>query len=252
MDAAPHAGRWPFAVAIGLLGLAAVRLRDRVPFWVDLHGWLREHGVPPPLRHLDAPLLLLAASLLASRLAAGRGRALHALGLCAPVRQGLAFGLLAAVPMGAQAALASDGLQFGWVLLHGAVAMPLAEEVLFRGVLVAIPVALGGCRFWPAAMLSGLLFGSLHVPWSQQLSAGDLPVFAVTTVGGVWYAWLCRALQWNLWATIGLHAAMNAAWLLTGVADDAAGRLWPNVGRGATIALGTVLALRHRRRVAAG
>lgn len=252
MDARPHAGRWPLAVVTGLFGLAAVRFRDRVPFWVDLHVWLREQGVPQPLRHLDAPLLLLAASLLGARLAAGHGRALHALGLRARMRAGLAFGLLAAVPMWVQAVLASDGLQFGWMLLSWAVAMPLAEEVLFRGVLVAVPVTLGGCRFWPAAILAGLLFGSLHVPWSQQLAASDLPVFAITAVGGVWYAWLCRAFDWNLWATIGLHAAMNAAWLVTGVADDAAGGLWPNVGRGATIALGTVLALRHRRRAAVG
>lgn len=247
-----NARGWPLAVVIGLSGLVAVRLRGSVPWWVDLHRWLHDQGVPQPARHLDAPLLLLAASLLAARLAAGRGKTLRALGLRGSVVQGLWFGLLAAVPMTIQALLASEGLRFGWDGLRGTMVMPLAEEVLFRGVLVRIPVVLGCCRFWPAAILSGLLFGSLHVPWSAELSAGHLPVFAVTSVGGVWFAWLCRRFDWNLWPTVVLHAAMNAAWFVTGAADDAGGGLWPNVGRGLTIAFGSWLAVRHRPRRDAG
>jgi len=40
---------------------------------------------------------------------------------------------------------------------------------------------------------------------------------------------------------------MNAAWMVFAVAENAAGGLWPNVGRGLTIALGTVLTVRRRR-----
>jgi hypothetical protein len=40
---------------------------------------------------------------------------------------------------------------------------------------------------------------------------------------------------------------MNGTWAVFLVADDAAGGLWANVARAATIAVGTVLALRARR-----
>lgn len=242
--------RWPLAVGTGLLGLALVRMRHMLPFVVEYHVWMSERGVDAELRHLDAPLMMLLASFAAARIAAGRGRVAAALGLRGSIAQGLRFGIVAAVPMAVASALCSGAARVDWSLLRGVVAMPFAEEVLFRGVFVLLPVALGGARFWRAAIPAGLLFGSMHVPWNDALAWSDVPVFAVTAAGGIWYAWLCRCFAWSLWPTIVLHAAMNASWLVFGVSDDAVGPLWPNVGRGLTIALGTVLALRHRRREA--
>jgi membrane protease YdiL (CAAX protease family) len=112
---------------------------------------------------------------------------------------------------------------------------------------VGVPVRAGGFAFWPVALLAGLLFGASHVPWSSALGVEHVPTLLLTGAGGVWFAWLYRAWRWNLWATIALHAAMNLAWMLFDVADDAVGALWPNVGRAATIALATVIALRRAR-----
>ena len=54
--------RWRLAVAIGLLGLLVVRLRERLSFSGDWHLWLHELGVPTQVRHLDSPLVMLIAS----------------------------------------------------------------------------------------------------------------------------------------------------------------------------------------------
>jgi len=248
MTSLPSTGsRWPLAGLVGLCVLAVVQLRGRIPGYVPWYVWLCDQGVPQPIRTLDAPLLLLLGAWLGARLAAGRGRAVTVLGLAGSAREGLTFGLLASIPMLLQSWLGRSGVDLSLSTARAVVAMPFAEEVFFRGLLVFVPVAVGGCRFWTTAILAGLLFGSLHVAWDAPPSSGDLAVFAVTAAGGIWYAWIGRCFRWNLWPTIVLHAGMNAAWVIFAIADDAAGGLWPNVGRGLTIAAGTLLALKRAK-----
>lgn len=243
---APPCRAW-LGLLIGLLFIALLRLRSEIPGYAALHRWLLEQGVPPHVRNLDGALLLLIGAWLGARLAIGQGSVLAALGLCRSPVRGLVFGVVAGIPMVAQAALAHPLLPWSPTWLRGTIAQPLAEEVFFRGLFVVMPVMCGRWPFWPCAIVGGLVFGSLHVEWSTAFGGNDALILAVTTVGGVWFAWLCRAFAWNLWTTIVLHGVMNAAWSVFGVADDAAGGFWPNVGRGLTIALGTVLAIRQQR-----
>lgn len=60
---------------------------------------------------------------------------------------------------------------------------------------------------------------------------------------------LAAARGFNLWTSIFLHAVMNAAWMGFAVAENAAGGLWPNIGRGFCIVVGTVLSRRAARRL---
>lgn len=241
-----------FHWVLALLGALAVfgftRVRGEFEFYVAIHRWLKQQGLPDAARALDGQLLLIVASVVAARVAYGRGGTLRGLGLRASVLQGAVFALLATAPMAIQAAIASDELKTGLGTMRGVLVAPVVEELLFRAVLVAIPVRLGGLPFWPVSILSALVFASTHVPWNSQFDGGHIGVLAATMAGGLWYAWILRIYAWNLWTTIFLHAGMNAAWMVFAVADSAAGGLWPNVGRGLTIALGTVLAVRHRRR----
>lgn len=243
-------GRATVAIAIGLAGLVAARQRGAVTAYVSLHRWLHELGVPPALRQLDGALILIATAWIGAAVAT-RSRPWLALGLAGPWPAGLAFGLLAALPMAVTAALHGAGPTVNARTFEVALLGPFAEELLFRGLLVVVPVAVLGVRFWPCAVFAGLVFGSAHVPWSSSLGVGHAGTFLVTTAAGIWYAWLLLRLRWNLSATITLHAAMNASWALVGVGGGAVGSgIWPNVGRILTIALGTWLALRaaHRRR----
>ena len=249
---APTARRWLAGTLLAIAVFVFARLRSQVPLYVDLHRWLDGLGVPPWLRGLDHTLLLVLGSLLAARLAFGSGQALRGLGLRASLPRGATFALVTALPMVLEAAI-----QCAWTgttvrldseIARGVLVAPVVEELFFRAVLVAIPVRCGGWPFWPTAVFAALVFGSVHVPWTNAFHAGHLGVLAATGAGGLWYAWLLRSHGWNLWTTIVLHAAMNGAWTIFGVAGDAAGGVWPNVGRALTIGVGTMLTLRLLRR----
>ncbi|MCC7395921.1 MAG: CPBP family intramembrane metalloprotease [Planctomycetes bacterium] len=238
---------WALATLAALLLFVFARLRGELPPYVDLHRWLAGLGVPDWLRNLDHTAWMLFAIGLAARLAHGRGEVLRGLGLRGGLPRGLTFGLAAGAPMLLQGLLGGDGLRFDANVARGVLLAPLIEELFFRAVLVGIPTRVGGAPFWPVAIAAAVLFGSVHVPWTGPWHGGHFGIFAATFCGGVWYAWIVRCFGGNLWTTIVLHALMNAAWMVTGVAGDAGGTLWPNLGRAATIVLGTVLAVRAQR-----
>lgn len=233
------------------LGLAAAvftftRVRAKLDWYVAFHRQLSDWGVDDRIRGLDSSLLLVLVSLLAARLAHGKGRTLQGLGLTGSLPHGLLFALLAGLPMLLQGFLARTDVRLDANALRGVLIAPVVEELFFRAALVGIAVRCARLPFWPTAITAGLWFGAVHVPWDGSFHGGHLGVLAATTAGGVWYAWIVQRHDWNLWTTIGLHAVMNAAWMVFAVAADAGGGLWANVGRGLTIALGTVLTLRRR------
>ena len=245
---APRASRRNAFLALGLAAAVFVftRVRGQCEWYVALHRQLRDWGVDDRVRSLDSSLLLVLVSALAARLAHGKGRTLPGLGLTGSLPRGLLFALLAGLPMLLQGFLARTDVQLDANTLRGVLLAPVVEELFFRAVLVGIAVRCARLPFWPTAVVAGLWFGSMHVPWDGSFHGGHLGVLAATTAGGIWYAWIVQRHDWNLWATIGLHAVMNAAWMVFAVASDAGGGLWANVGRGLTIALGTVLTLRRQ------
>jgi len=222
------------------------RVRAKLDWYVAFHRQLSDWGVDDRIRGLDSSLLLVLVSLLAARLAHGKGRTLQGLGLTGSLPRGLLFALLAGLPMLLQGFLARTDVRLDANSLRGVLIAPVVEELFFRAALVGIAVRCARLPFWPTAITAGLWFGAVHVPWDGSFHGGHLGVLAATTAGGVWYAWIVQRHDWNLWTTIGLHAVMNAAWMVFAVAADAGGGLWANVGRGLTIALGTVLTLRRR------
>ncbi len=122
------------------------------------------------------------------------------LGVGPGVVRGLAFGLVATLPMIAALAFIPHP-DFDLDLMFGSgVLGPFAEELLFRGFLFGL---LWRAARWPApaaVVASALLFGFAH-------EINVLPMAA----GGAVLAWI--AYRWNsLWPAIGLHAGMNLCW----------------------------------------
>lgn len=99
--------------------------------------------------------------------------------------------------------------------LHGAqwVAVPLlwalvmalvgiAEEAFFRG--YGLQALARGTGFWPAAIISSLLFGALHIPKPDE---NVIDIFNIMALGLI----TCFAL-WrtgNLWWAVGFHTAFD-------------------------------------------
>lgn len=172
-----------------------------------------------------------------------RGQALRALGLTASPGTGLIVGLVGTLPMLAALAIWNEwspGEAWLREAVTGAVFPGFMEEVLYRAFLFGFLFRFAGWGFFPAALVGALLFGAAHL-WQGSDPREAIGIFAVTGVGGVWFAWLYSAWNHNLWVPIAFHALMNLYWGLFSVADNALGSGAANGSRLAVIALSVVI-----------
>jgi membrane protease YdiL (CAAX protease family) len=79
---------------------------------------------------------------------------------------------------------------------------PIAEETFFRGFLFGSLRA--SMPMWPAALLSGALFGLIH------LSTGEFSLVPPLTLLGILLAWLYARTD-SIWPSIAVHCINNAA-----------------------------------------
>jgi membrane protease YdiL (CAAX protease family) len=152
------------------------------------------------------------------------GRAWRELGLASPPVRGYAFGALATVPMALVLPFAPRLTAEAQQLVSTVVVGPFAEEVLFRGFLLAFLVRRAGWSLPVALVVTSLAFGLAHVPQSHfgilirhgsidWLERMVLPM-TVVAAGGLVFGWVYY--RWgNLWYAIGLHASINLWWELT-------------------------------------
>lgn len=100
--------------------------------------------------------------------------------------------------------LATGGpVEVAALVIAAVVLAPLWEEIFFRGLLFAGMERRFG--FWPAALVSSLVFGLVHF---EGLSAGSLYLIGQTAVLGLVLAWLLRRTG-TLLAPIAAHALNN-------------------------------------------
>jgi membrane protease YdiL (CAAX protease family) len=180
-------------------------------------------GMPlsPGFVFMNETLFLLAVALAAWLMAWLEGRALSEFGLRGGWRLrrlavGLAVGITALAGLAGvllasfHATLAGGGLGAGAALAYGAVWLGLSlltgftEEFAFRGYLL---VALArGMGFWPAALLTSLVFGALHF---TNAGEGLLGLLSVACAGMLF----CLAIRrtGSLWWSIGFHGGWDYA-----------------------------------------
>ena len=238
------------AVVVGafLVGLALAVYRGRIPGYPAFYS-----SLPPWMRAFDQGVIWLLVALATVRAARGvtPGRALARFGLVrSPVRPVL-FALLCTAPMlvtyAAIGRLDREGLPL--TVVAAVVAAPLAEELFFRGFAFGELVRAGRWGFWPAAIVTGAVFGAVHLSGAvgREPLAGALGVVAITALGGGWFAWLYMKWDENLWVPIFMHALMNLWWMAFEIDDTALGGWSANGARGVTIALSIVLTLTRPR-----
>jgi hypothetical protein len=161
---------------------------------------------------------------------------------------GFLFSAITALPMIVSSAIIGkidDNLEFG-TLLHKTFGAGIFEEYLFRGFLFGILFRKLNWGFIPASIIGGLIFGLGHI-YQGSTPLETLGVFAITSIGAVWFSWLYIEWNNNLWIPIFLHALMNLSWILFEVSSNALGGLYTNLFRIITIALTIIITIRYHR-----
>ena len=167
------------------------------------------------------------------------------LGLDRGFGRGLGFGLLATLPMAVGYAVVSG---FDWNItlpsfMYGCVQAGFTEEIIFRAFLFGLLYRKAGWGLIPATLIDGLVFGAVHVYQGDGLLESAM-VFLATGAGAIWFSWLFKEWNWNLWVPVFLHFFMNFWWTGFEMADNAAGGFWANVFRAMTIAFTIIVTTR--------
>ena len=127
---------------------------------------------------------------------------------------GATLGLMCSLPMLALAALCErKGLSRD--LVYSTIVSGFAEEVFYRAFAFGLMVQVLRLRLWPAAILTGVLFGLAHLIHASVRAEpimDQIGWIGMIAVGGLMYAWLYERAHWNLWIVIMLHAGMNLWW----------------------------------------
>jgi membrane protease YdiL (CAAX protease family) len=95
-------------------------------------------------------------------------------------------------------------LGYGVVWLAGFALVGVAEEITFRGYIQATLTR--GLGFWPASVLTSVLFGLAHVPNHGETALG----LTLVVAAGLVFCILLR-VSGSLWMGIGFHAAWDWA-----------------------------------------
>lgn len=174
---------------------------------------------------------------------------LDTLGLDKGFVRGITWAFLFSVPMFVGYGLISnfniqiDSKTF-WI---GCVIAAFFEELYYRGIFFGQLYRNTRLGFFPALILSALVFASLHLYQSNDM-ATLVGIFITTFLGAGLFAWLYVEWNYNLWIGIGLHFFMNLSWSLFSISDNALGDLGANLIRGATIVLAIVGTIIYKKR----
>lgn len=167
----------------------------------------------------------------------GRKNLFSELGINRGFGKGLFFAFIATLPMAIGYAVVSG---FNWHLpltsfMYGCVQASFAEEIIFRAFLFGLLYRKAGWGLAPATLFDGIVFGAIHV-YQGDTAAEAAMIFVASGAGAIWFSWLFKEWNWNLWIPIFLHFFMNFWWSGFEMADNAAGGVWANVFRIMTIA----------------
>lgn len=132
-------------------------------------------------------------------------------------------------------------------LLHKTFIAGFFEEYFFRGFLFGILFLKLKWGFIPASILGGVIFGLGHIYQGSTLIE-TTSIFAITTIGAIWFSWLYIEWKNNLWVPIFLHTLMNSSWILFEVSNNALGGIFINLFRIITIALTIIITICYHKK----
>jgi membrane protease YdiL (CAAX protease family) len=163
--------------------------------------------------------------------------------------RGLLFSIITVLPMFLSSAIIGRiGADLNVLhLVHQTIVAGLMEEYLFRGFLFGLLFRKLGWGFIPASILGAFIFGLGHI-YQGSTFLETMGVFFITSIGGVWFAWLYIEWNNNLWVPIFLHILMNLSWGLFEVSSNALGGFYTNLFRIITIALTIIITIKYNQK----
>lgn len=171
------------------------------------------------------------------------------MGLSRGFGSGALFGVLATLPMliGYACMGTFDREVSADHLLTRVVIAGFFEELVFRGFVFGQLFRYARWGFLPAALLTAVAFGSLHLYQGHDLQSA-LGAFGVTAAGSVFFSWIYAEWNFNLWCVIWLHTLMNLPWIVFSVsASGAVGGIGANILRFGTIAIAIGLTIAYKK-----
>ncbi|MGV6813451.1 MAG: CPBP family intramembrane glutamic endopeptidase [Phycisphaerales bacterium] len=203
----------PTIIIFGLfvLGIAVPMILNSIKGYTDLRStW------PPDIQYLIHPIFRMLVVLI-GWLLLGKATKEATLGLMVGSKQaifGFMIGFACSLPMLALG-LISDSKPIDHFLIYTTIIPGLTEEIFYRAFAFGLMVQILKYRLWPAAIITGMIFGLAHL---INASVRAEPIMdqvgwiGMIAVGGLMYAWLYERANWNLWIVIALHAGMNLWW----------------------------------------
>tara|TARA_R110002073_G_scaffold118918_5_gene259301 strand:+ start:246266 stop:247081 length:816 start_codon:yes stop_codon:yes gene_type:complete len=158
------------------------------------------------------------------------------LGLLVGWKQGLkgfAIGVLCSLPM-LILGLVCDRNSISRDLIHSTIVPGLTEEIFYRAFAFGMFVQVLRLKLWPAAILTGLIFGLAHLISASvraQPIMDQVGWIGMIAIGGLFYAWIYERANWNLWVVIALHAAMNLWWDMFDLTSSPIGNIGATLSR---------------------
>jgi uncharacterized protein len=170
---------------------------------------------------------------------------LKVLGLRNNLLKGIAVGVAFTLPMiigyASQVGF-QDDITWQNLLIYSGYA-GFFEELVYRAFFIGIMFRFTRLGFFPVVLLVSPIFGAAHLYQATSFMHG-FSVFAITTLGSMFFAWLFVEYKWNLWVPITMHILMNACWSVFDLqATDAAGNALANTFRFFTIGFAVLVTL---------
>lgn len=174
---------------------------------------------------------------------------LYNIGIRKGLKTGLLFSIVTVLPMFLSSAIIGQiGEDLNILrLVQQTIFAGLMEEYLFRGFLFGILFRKSGWGFIPASILGALIFGLGHI-YQGSTFLETTGVFFITSIGGIWFAWLYIEWNNNLWVPIFLHILMNISWGLFEVSNNALGGFYTNLFRIITITLTIIITIKYNQK----
>jgi membrane protease YdiL (CAAX protease family) len=174
---------------------------------------------------------------------------LNNIGIQKDLKTGLLFSIVTVLPMFLSSAIIGQiGEDLNMLrLVHQTIVAGLMEEYLFRGFLFGLLFRKSGWGFIPASISGALIFGLGHI-YQGSTFLETMGVFFITSIGGIWFAWLYIEWNNNLWVPIFLHILMNISWGLFEVSNNALGGFYTNLFRIITITLTILITIKYNQK----